>query len=824
MEERERRPRADRGRSNRSLLRRTIGLMLVMGVLVFIPLVVQLVRLQILQYSEWKERAANQQTKSVAITANRGTIYDREGRAMALSATVYQLILSPRDVVALVNEDDKQFKDSEGNFNQAAYDAAVRERQTTIVNWLSANLGMDAESLRTRIEKTNSAYERLATEVEEEQAEQIRQFIKDQELANSLYLVDSSKRYYPFASIGSHILGYMSYNENSGDQKEGAMGIEALYEDALSGELGRQVYSKTGSGREMMSGYEMYFDAENGCDLTLTIDERIQSMLEQTLAEGIQTYDVQAGAFGIAIDPQTGAVLGMASAPDFDPNNYSAVIDEELRDQLSRIAEQYGQDSEEYGKALGDARNRQWRNKALSDAYEPGSTFKPLTVAMALEEGVISMDDHFYCGGSLKIDGYPKPIHCHQRAGHGDQSLTVAVANSCNVALMQIAFKIGAEKFYDYLENYGLKDKTGVDLVGEGGSFVLDRDTFTGPYGQSSLAVYSFGQTIKVTPIRMITAFASLINGGHLLEPYVVQSIRDDSGDTVYYHETSEVRQTISESTSEKIRSILEYVVNEGSGHNAYQAGYRIAGKTGTSEKIDLRTPEDPDNDDVICSFMGYAPAEDPKVLVLLAYDTPKRSAPHSNLTANGTYISGGNITAPMAGKLIANILDYMGVEKQYTADELSAADVTMRRVTGLELTVAMGRLQGQGLGFRTVGTGQKVVRQVPEAGVSVPGGSTVVLYLGDEAPPEQVEVPNVAGLTPTEAKTKLEELGLLMRASGAADYTGASVRAISQSIEGGTSVAPGTVINVQFADNVVDYNVENNNDSSDVPAPPETE
>lgn len=821
MEQRERRPRGDHGKSNRSLLRRTIFLMAVMGVLVFIPLVAQLVRLQIVQYDEWKQRAANQQTKSVAIAANRGTIYDSQGRAMAMSATVYQLILSPKDVVALVNKDSKDFKNAEGEFNEAAYDAAVRERRTTIVNWLVNNLGMDEERLWKRIENTKSAYERLATELEEDQAEQVRQFIKDQKLANSLYLVNSSKRYYPFSSVGSHLLGYMAENENSGGQKVGAMGIEAIYEDALSGELGRQVYSKNGAQQEMMSGYEMYFDAENGYDLTLTIDERVQSLLEQTLAEGIQTYDVQAGGFAIAMDPQTGAVLGMASSPDFDPNSYASVMDEDLLNDLAAAAEQYGTDSDEYAKAVADARNQQWRNKALADTYEPGSTFKPLTVAMALEQGIISLDDHFYCGGSLKIEGYPKPIKCHQHSGHGDQTLTQAVANSCNVALMQIALKLGAQTFYDYFNDYGLLDYTGIDLAGEGFRQFWTEEDFTGPYGQSSLAVASFGQTFKVTPIQMITAFASVVNGGHLMEPYVVQSIRDDEGSTVYYHDPVEVRQTISQSTSDTVRGILEYVVNKGSGHNAYQAGYRIAGKTGTSEKIELRAT-DPNNDDVICSFMGYAPADDPKVLVLLAYDTPKRSAPHSNLTANGTYISGGNITAPMAGKLIASILDYMGVEKQYSAEELSSADVTLRQVTGYELTVAMGRLQGQGLGIRTVGTGQTVVKQVPSAGVSVPGGSTIVLYLGDEAPPEQVETPSVVGLTPTEAKTKLEDAGLLMRASGAADYTDSSVKAITQSIEAGTAVSPGTIVGVQFANSVVDYNVENSDDTSGIPTPTE--
>ena len=299
----------------------------------------------------------------------------------------------------------------------------------------------------------------------------------------------------------------------------------------------------------------------------------------------------------------------------------------------------------------------------------------------------------------------------------------------------------------------------------------------------------------------MIRAFSAVINGGHLLTPYVVQSAVDSEGNTVYYHEVEEVRQVISESTSEKLRQILESVVSNGSGRNAYMSGYRIGGKTGTSEKRD-----ELDNDDVICSFMGFAPVDNPQVIVLLAYDTPKRSAPGSNYIASGTYISGGNITAPMAGKLIASILDYMGVEKQYTAEELASADVVMPRVTGYELTVAKSLLTDRGIRCRTVGTGNKVTRQVPAAGVSIPGSADVILYLGDEGPAEEVEVPDVRGLTITAAKSRLEELGLFLRPTGVTNSTGSDVTADSQSIEPGTVVSPGTVVEVRFISDVIDY------------------
>ncbi len=320
------------------------------------------------------------------------------------------------------------------------------------------------------------------------------------------------------------------------------------------------------------------------------------------------------------------------------------------------------------------------------------------------------------------------------------------------------------------------------------------------------MATSSFGQTFGISPIQMITAFASVINGGHLLQPYLVQSITDGDGNTVYYHETTEVRQVISEDTSDKVRNILEQVVStkEGSGHNASQSGYRIGGKTGTSENIAIKSI-DPNNDDVMCSFMGFAPADDPQVLALLVYDTPQRSAPRSNHTASGTYISGGNIAAPMAGQLIGSILDYMGIERQYSGDELAGPDTPMPKVTGQELTVAKGNLQKAGFECRTVGTGSIVQGQVPAAGASIPSGSTVVLYLGEDAPGEQVAVPSLAGLTPTQSKNKLEELGLFMRASGVVDFNDPDVVQASQSIDEGTLVALGTVVEVRFVSSI-DY------------------
>ena len=800
MERPEPKRRKSAEKKNRSLFWRTVFLMVCLGVLLFIPLIAQLWKLQIVGHEDWLRIAANQQTKDMTVGAGRGTIYDAKGETLAMSATVYNLILDPHVILDSIDKENKKYEGENGEFLQEKYDEDLYARRKLIVDGLVSIMGYDEETLWKRIQRTNSYYERLDVDLEEEETTALREYISEHKLSSFLRFEPTSKRYYPQATTGSHVLGFMAQNENSGGEKVGAQGLEALYQETLIGEKGRVVTSRNALGGEMLSNFEEYIDAEDGYNLNLTLDAGIQSLLEQALAEGIETYDVKNGAFALAIDPNTGAVLGMASSPEFDPNSYDRIITDYLESSLSAVGSRYGTDSEKYAEAWSEAYNLQLRNKNLSDTYEPGSVFKPITVSMALEEGLISLNDHFYCGGSKKVSNYT--IHCHKKAGHGDQTLTEALENSCNVALMEIAEKIGAQTFWDYLEDYGFFDYTGIDLYGEAESFFWNggEEYFTGPYAASSLAVASFGQTFKITPLQMIRAFAACINGGHLLEPYLVQSVTDGSGNTVFYHEVVEERQVISETTSARIRQMLESVVSNGSGSNAYMTGYRIAGKTGTSEKRDETTK------DVICSFMGFAPVDNPKVLVLLAYDSPERSAKRENYTPSGTYISGGNIAAPMAGQLIADILDYMGVEKQYTAEELAGADTTMIRVTGYELTVANSLLKDRGLRSRTVGTGNMVTAQIPAGGVTIPGSSTVILYLGEAPPTEPVEMPDLTGLTPNKAKELLESMALFLRVEGVADYTSSSVVATSQSIEPGTPVAPGTVVEVRFVSSVIDY------------------
>lgn len=755
-------------RANRTILRRTIALMVVFGVLSFGVLLWKLWQIQIVDHDFYEERAIDQQTRDVTVSANRGTIYDCEGNILAMSATVQNVILSPRDVLA--NELDKNL----------------------IADGLSEILGIDRAKIMQRLEKTNSAWELVASKLEEETATKVRQFILNNKLSGGLYLTPDTKRYYPYSSLASQVIGFVN------SENHGAYGLEAIYDNNLAGQSGRVITARNASGAEMLSNYENYVDAVDGYDLHLTINATIQYYAERILQEGIKTFEVRNGGFCIVMNPNTGAIYAMASSPDYDLNNPRTVADQTTSEKLASMKNDPNISEDEYLKALGDAQFEQWRSKAVNDTYEPGSTFKSLVLAAALEEGAVNESSTFYCTGSVKVGGYT--IKCHKRDGHGSETLRQAVMNSCNPAFIAIGQALGAEKFYDYMENFGLLNTTGIDMQGEGKGYIWDRDFFLSKEGITSLATASFGQRLNVTPIQLITAAASVINGGHLMEPYVLQSVTDEAGNTAAYHDPVEVRKVISEETSEKVRSLLESVVGEnGTGINAYVAGYRIGGKTGTSQTLV--------NDELIVSFLGFAPANDPQVVVLLGYDSPTPVSPGSNYTKGGYYISGGNMAAPMAGKLIADILDYMGVEKQYTQEELSGADTIVPKVTGVPLEEAQRLLKNSGLAWRTVGDGGSVTDQIPAQGASIPKNSQVVLYLGAEKPAALVTVPDITGRSPDDAQAALQKAGLYLRASGAVEYYSSDTIAASQSIEAGTQVEQGTVIQVNFIDNqVMDY------------------
>ncbi len=774
------------------------------GVVLFIPLLWKLWDIAIVHHEDYQQRAAGQQTLDLSVSASRGDIYDRNGKAMAISATVYTLVLSPRDLVASVKKTD--YQNEEGELDQAAYDAAVAAKQERMVSDLMALIpGLDRERVDTQTHATKYAYREIKTNIEEEDAKAIREYIVANKTSSYLYLIAGAKRYYPYSRLAAQSLGFVN-------AEGGAVGIEAVYNDVLEGTAGRVITTKTARGTEMYNSYSEFIDAIDGYDLTLTIDTAIQSFAEKALEKGIEAYDVREGGFCIVMNPKTGAVYANASSPDFDPNNYSAIIDEQLLQEMEEETQDlYSQYKKKDTEGLSDAElmekaqaqaysnavNTQWRSRAIDSRYEPGSTFKAMVLAAALEEGAVTESDTFYCPGYQVVPGYEKPINCSRKApGHKHQTLAEAVGNSCNPAFIQIGQRLGVDKFYDYFEAFGMTAKTGIDLPGEAslkGAY-WERDAMT----NVDLAVASFGQRFEVTPLQMITAFSAVINGGYLVQPYVVQSISTKDGGVVKNTEPTVVRQVVSEETSRRARTILEGVVTKFTGKNAYVAGYRIGGKTGSSE-VGL------EQDHTLVSFMGFAPADDPQVIVLLGYDRPQVKEPGSDYCTTGVYISGGNMAAKQAGPLIAEILDYLGVEKKYTAEESAAVDVTTPSVVGLTEAEASKALSEKNLNYRTVGKGERVTAQVPAARSSVPGGSTVVLYLGDAVPEESGAVPDVVGMTYEAARKKLEAAGFFMRAAGVSTYYGNTTTAESQSVPGGEEVAIGTVINVQFINMVED-------------------
>ena len=792
--------------SKQLIFKRTAILMGLFGVLTFGLLGWNLWNVAIVHHEEYQLRQLQQSTRDVEVKSNRGYIRDTSGNVLAMSATVYNLILSPRDLINSVSE--RPFKLEDGTIDTAAHEAAIQARRDLICDEVCAVLDLDRDDVVRRLNKTNSQYEVLKKNIEGETAERLQAFIAENKLGYSLIMTPTTKRYYPMSTVAAHVIGFV--NDNGG-----AYGVEAAYEQLLEGQSGRVVTSKTGAGTEIYNSYSNYVDAEDGYSITLTIDSTIQRMAEQTLAAGIEKYDVQNGGICIVMNPKTCAVLAMASSPTYDLNAYGTVYEDVLNRQATVRKEQYYQQyktqtlTDEDGKPLSDeelrnkassaaistALNQQWRNKVLNDTYEPGSTFKSVVLAAALEAGVISASDHFYCPGYYVVAG--RTIHCSDRQGHGDQTLAEAVQNSCNPAFMMIGQRLGAETFYDYFEAFGLKDATGIDLPGEATGLVWDRDYFVSPEGYQSLATASFGQRFTVSPLQLLAAFSATVNGGYLMQPHVLKAISDSEGNIIKQTEPTVIRQVVSESTSRKAADILESVVSEGTGRNAYVAGYRIGGKTGTAEG------EVGTQDEEIVSFVGFAPAEDPQVIVLLYFDTPKHASPGSKYGSTGYYISGGQMAAPMAGQLIAEILDHLGVERQYTQSEAAAADVSVPKLTGYDLSTAQAALKRKNLTCRTVGTGTVVTDQIPAVGATIPGNSTVILYMGQEAPTQQVNVPNLRGLTYDQAKKRLNDLGLYMRASGVSYYS-AVTKAVDQSYGAGEVVDRGTVIPVRFVDTSV--------------------
>ena len=777
-------------RANRTILVRTLILLAVFGVAVFIPLFVRLWQIQIRDYDRFQELAVEQQTGDSVVAAQRGVIYDRNGEVLAMSATVYNIQLSPKEILAC----QEAYADDVKNGKELDYPEPTDE---FIASNLAQILGLEEEDILKRLEKTYSMYEIIAQRVDEDTRNEVLAFTTENHITG-IFTPPTTMRIYPKGSLAAQVIGWVNPNT----ENTGAYGIEAQYESVLAGETGRIVTAKNADGTQMLYQYENYYDGMDGCDLELTLDSKIQSFCENILAKGIEQFEVQDGGFCIAMDPNTGEILAWANSPTFDLNDPWTVTDPILNQYLADVQSGAYTKEEAYQKALEagataeEAREdavsqaesnvlyEQWANRSVGTTYEPGSTFKSVVLAAALEEGAVTESDHFYCPGYIRVEGWSQPILCSDRDGHEDQDLAKAVANSCNPAFVMIGQKLGAEKFYDYLEDFGFLEKTGIDLIGEEVGIIWPRDSFT----NVDLAAASFGQRFTTTPIRMLTAASAVINGGHLMQPYVVSQITAADGSVVQTTQPTEIRQVISEQTSQRCRAILEKVVDGGTGKNARVEGYRIGGKTGSSQTTY-------GEDYTIVSFLGFAPADDPQVIILLAYNSPKPAVPGGNTTADGWYISGGNMAALMAGELLEDILGHLGVEKTYSA----TADVLVPNLNGRTLADATSILKRNNLTLRTVGEGDTVTGQIPASGASIPGGSQVVLYMGQDVPTDQVAVPNVVGLTLEQAQKKMEDAGLYLKATGASSY-GAST-AYEQATPAGTLVDRGTAVEVRFTD-----------------------
>ena len=800
------RPTTDR-KANRVILIRTVVLMAAFGFIAFVPLFGKLYAIQIRDHTFYQEKAISQQTRDNAISANRGQITDINGKVLATSGTVYDIIISPNDFKAVQESWDKRFLDGDtGRVMTEKKGYYPRPEADRVAAALSEILEADYDRVRAYFDK-NSKYERVASQVEREVAAQVLELVKEEHLSNSLYTSPTSKRYYAYGSLAAQVIGWVNWKNDN----KGAYGMEALYEEELAGEIGRVVTARKGDGTELLYSFQDYYDATDGNDLHLTLDATIQYYCERTLEKGVEMFDVQDGGFVIAMDPNTGAIKAWANSPTYNLNDPWTVSDPVLRGYLEDVKasmEEDGELTEEekgaaYTKALGEIQNKQWRNKAISDTYEPGSTFKSLVLAAALEEGVVNESSTFNCIGYATVGTYK--IGCSNTRGHGLQDLAKAVSNSCNPAFIAIGQALGAGKFYDYLEDYGLLEATGVDMQGEpkrdpvSSGLIWPRSQFTAPSTQqnSYLATASFGQRLQVTPVQMITAISAVVNGGHLMKPYIMSSITDDQGNIIAQNEPTEVRQVISEETSARCRTILEKVVDGGSGKRAYVPGYRIGGKTGTSETLMA-------DDNWTVSFLGFAPADDPQIVLLVAFFNPKPVSPGSNYTERGYYISGGNMAAVLGGELMGNILEYMGVEKSYTEEQRAFIDITVPNVVSQTAQIGQDAIKSAGFTVRTVGEGDTVTGQIPVGGAVIPSGSQVVLYLGEEKPTDLVKVPSLWGKTASEAQTILAKYGLYLRVGGTSRYMSANATVASQSIYAGTEVERGTVIECLFSDNTM--------------------
>lgn len=729
---------------NQRLRQRTGILIIIILVLGFGAALVRLSFLTLVQGRTLQEDAVEQQLKDTTLPAKRGIIYDTNGKVLAESASVWQVVLAP---IYLENDEQRQ----------------------AVAKGLSEILELDYDNVYKKTQQ-QSYYVVVKRKIEVETRDKIIEFIdeldKDYKCGNVIELLDDYKRYYPHDSLAASVIGF------AGSDEQGLEGVEYEYDSYLSGTPGRIVTAKNAVGTNMPFQYEQNIEAEDGKNIYLTIDENIQSICEKYMQQGVADNNVLNKGVCIAMDVNTGAILAMVTTDGYNLND-PYELPEDQQKKIDALPE------DEQSKAQGEALSAMWRNKAVSDTYMPGSVFKMCVASMAIEEDKVSDDSTFTCTGAIKVGD--KLLHCSNTSGHGTQNFLEALCNSCNPAFVQIGQLIGMNKFREYYEGFGFSEKTGIDLPGEA------EDTFwaDGTMGEVDLAVASFGQNFAITPIQMITACAAVANGGYVLQPYVVSKITDSDGNVVKNMEKIVKRQVISKETSDKMNEMLGYNTQTAGATSGYVTGYKVAGKTGTSEKIGSKS-ESSFGEDYIASFCGYAPADDPQIAMLVFFDTP-----------SGKAYYGSQVSSPVFINIMSEVLPYLQIKTDYTEEELEYVDVSAGDYTGISVSEAQTAVEKDGFTYTVKGSGETVISQIPPVSSKISKGGNIVLYTDSTSQQETVTVPNLIGYSASEVNSVASSYGLNVSFSGAASSNGISS---SQDIAEGTSISPGTVITVSFA------------------------
>ena len=751
--------------------RRILAIGLVLGMLAFVPVAIRLYGLMVNEYDYYADLALRNQTRSTKVTANRGVIYDINMNILACSEGVEDIYFNPHEL------------------KQSGAD--IQKISTDIARLLE----LSEQWVLEQAQDMKMRYKKLATAVDEETASVIRSYINENRISG-IHLEPSSKRTYPFGSLASQVIGFTNASNT------GSEGVEAAYDAFLSGRAGNVITTKGNNEMDMPFSYEKYLASKDGCSVILTLDTTVQMILENCIEKAITSYDVRNGAFGMVMHVKTGQILAMATMNGYDPNQYQQIADPDENARLEQMrleylsypsdSSEFLQRKEAYQQALTDARLQQWRNRCISDGYEPGSTFKVLTLAAALDSGAVDLDTSFFCSGAEQIPGRAQRLHCWRSTGHGAEKTPQALQNSCNVAFAHIGLKLGGDRFYSYIKDFGILERTGIDLLGESGGVFFDKNiiTDTEKWGTASLTSASFGQTFKLTPLQLVRAIAAVVNGGNLMEPYIVSEVINADGETVLKQEPTVVRRVIREETSKTMCALLESVVAEGTAKNASVSGYSIGGKTGTSEKIDVFDENGQRVQDKIVSFVGIAPMDDPEYIVLVALDTPSRST--------GIYFSGGVMAAPTVGAVMESMLPYLDVAPVQT--ELSTQSVIMEDLEGLTQKQVRSVLEEEGLSLLSHGDGEFATAQIPSPGQMLPGGSEVIVYFGEEIQVTEVAVPDFTGMNRQQASDLAASTGLyvLVKGNTALDM---NVVVTEQSVPAESTVPKGTTISLHFAD-----------------------